>query len=192
MVNNKVEDVKRISIPRYFERCIIPEMPSYYSDYSVNFEAKPVVKCPIHGEDTPSFRYYEETNTFYCFGCRAGGDIISLHRAFMNVVNGEEPTFKDSVEYLYIKFISGVDIEINKGKKEEDKGELSEGKDVIRMNAYIKELEGMLSIEGSISDSSKVEIYKVIDEVSILVGINEIGAKEGMREIQRVVRSVIK
>lgn len=33
--------------------------------------------CPIHSETMPSFTIYPN-NTFFCFGCRAGGDIIDL------------------------------------------------------------------------------------------------------------------
>lgn len=37
--------------------------------------------CPIHGENTPSFHVKSLTNTFYCFGCQAKGDIFNLIRA---------------------------------------------------------------------------------------------------------------
>jgi len=34
--------------------------------------------CPFHEEKTPSFTVYEETNSYFCFGCRERGDIISF------------------------------------------------------------------------------------------------------------------
>lgn len=34
--------------------------------------------CPFHGEKTPSFNVYTEDNHFYCFGCGAGGDVITF------------------------------------------------------------------------------------------------------------------
>jgi len=37
--------------------------------------------CPIHNEQEPSFYVYPETQSFYCFGCKEGGDVISLAKA---------------------------------------------------------------------------------------------------------------
>ena len=34
--------------------------------------------CPFHSEKTPSFVVYPETQSFYCFGCGASGDVIDL------------------------------------------------------------------------------------------------------------------
>ena len=34
--------------------------------------------CPFHNEKTPSFTVYPETASYYCFGCGAKGDVISL------------------------------------------------------------------------------------------------------------------
>jgi DNA primase len=34
--------------------------------------------CPFHSEKTPSFAVYPESNSFYCFGCGAGGDAVSF------------------------------------------------------------------------------------------------------------------
>ena len=34
--------------------------------------------CPFHGEKTPSFNIYTENGSFYCFGCGAGGDVITF------------------------------------------------------------------------------------------------------------------
>ena len=36
--------------------------------------------CPFHGEKTPSFHVYPDNGSFYCFGCHAGGDVITFVR----------------------------------------------------------------------------------------------------------------
>lgn len=34
--------------------------------------------CPFHSEKTPSFTVYPENQSFYCFGCGAGGSVINF------------------------------------------------------------------------------------------------------------------
>ncbi|MCL2301119.1 MAG: DNA primase [Firmicutes bacterium] len=34
--------------------------------------------CPFHNEKTPSFTVYTENNSFYCFGCGAGGSAVNF------------------------------------------------------------------------------------------------------------------
>lgn len=41
--------------------------------------------CPFHSEKTPSFTVYPENQSFFCFGCGAGGDIISFVRRIENL-----------------------------------------------------------------------------------------------------------
>lgn len=41
--------------------------------------------CPFHTEKTPSFVVYPETQSFYCFGCGAGGDVITFVKKISNL-----------------------------------------------------------------------------------------------------------
>lgn len=41
--------------------------------------------CPFHNEKTPSFNIYPENGSFYCFGCGAGGDVITFVRKIENL-----------------------------------------------------------------------------------------------------------
>lgn len=41
--------------------------------------------CPFHSEKTPSFVVYPENQSFYCFGCGAGGDAITFVRKIDNL-----------------------------------------------------------------------------------------------------------
>ena len=40
-----------------------------------------VGRCPFHEDRTPSFTVYLQSNTYYCFGCKAHGDVIAFVRA---------------------------------------------------------------------------------------------------------------
>ncbi|MCI8649986.1 MAG: DNA primase [Anaerotruncus sp.] len=41
--------------------------------------------CPFHSEKSPSFTVYPENQSFYCFGCGAGGDVITFIRRIENL-----------------------------------------------------------------------------------------------------------
>lgn len=41
--------------------------------------------CPFHNEKTPSFTLYAEPSHFYCYGCGAGGDVITFIRRMENL-----------------------------------------------------------------------------------------------------------
>ena len=44
-----------------------------------------VALCPFHAEKTPSFHVYTDTQSFYCFGCGAGGDVITFAKRIENL-----------------------------------------------------------------------------------------------------------
>lgn len=50
--------------------------------------------CPFHSEKTPSFTVYPANNSFYCFGCGAGGDQISF------IMRMEHLDYPDAVQFL--------------------------------------------------------------------------------------------
>lgn len=41
--------------------------------------------CPFHSEKTPSCTIFPDTQTFYCFGCGAGGDVITFIKKIENL-----------------------------------------------------------------------------------------------------------
>lgn len=51
-------------------------------------------RCPFHSEKTPSCHFYESTQSFYCFGCGAGGDVITFIRLIENL------DYMDAVRFL--------------------------------------------------------------------------------------------
>ena len=45
--------------------------------------------CPIHNENTPSFTIYEDTNTWWCYGCSEGSSNIDLIMKLHKLSTGE-------------------------------------------------------------------------------------------------------
>lgn len=41
--------------------------------------------CPFHNENTPSFYVYPDTQSYYCFGCGNGGDVITFIKNIENL-----------------------------------------------------------------------------------------------------------
>ena len=41
--------------------------------------------CPFHSEKSPSFYVYPDTQSFYCFGCGAGGDAITFTKKINSI-----------------------------------------------------------------------------------------------------------
>lgn len=50
--------------------------------------------CPFHSEKTPSFTVFPASQSFYCFGCGAGGDVITFVRREENL------DYVEAVEWL--------------------------------------------------------------------------------------------
>jgi DNA primase len=67
--------------------------------------------CPFHNEKTPSFSVDPRQGLFYCFGCKAGGDLFK----FVEQVEGVG--FLDAVRLLAER--AGIEIEEEEGSREE-------------------------------------------------------------------------
>ena len=50
--------------------------------------------CPFHHEKSPSFCVSPDVNLYYCFGCKAGGNVIQF------IMEMERLSFQEAVEYL--------------------------------------------------------------------------------------------
>jgi len=61
--------------------------------------------CPFHSEKTPSCTAFTETQSFYCFGCQSGGDVITFTMKIENL------SFREAIEFLAQK--SGLTIPDN-------------------------------------------------------------------------------
>ena len=50
--------------------------------------------CPFHSEKTPSFTLYPDSGSYYCFGCGAGGDVITF------IMQIENLDYMEAVRFL--------------------------------------------------------------------------------------------
>lgn len=55
-------------------------------------------RCPFHNDDTPSLTVYPQTNTFHCFGCKAGSSVIDFYKEI------EQVSFPQACRDLALEF----------------------------------------------------------------------------------------
>ena len=68
--------------------------------------------CPFHSERTPSFTVFPDSQSFFCFGCEAGGDVFTF------IMRSENLDYPNAIEFLAKR--TGVDIP--RSAEEERKG----------------------------------------------------------------------
>jgi DNA primase len=72
--------------------------------------------CPFHGEKTPSFKVYDDSQHYHCYGCGASGDVISFYMKYHNLNFIEAAT--RLAEELNIDWKPGGKYESESQKKE--------------------------------------------------------------------------
>jgi DNA primase len=83
--------------------------------------------CPFHNEKTPSFNVNPDREIFHCFGCQAGGDVISF------LMQHEGLTFPEAARSLAAEL--GIEI-----AEERDSGEAGLASRLYEANALAQEL----------------------------------------------------
>ncbi len=75
-------------------RTDIEELIGKYTEIKHRGTRTPVALCPFHTEKTPSFVIYRDTMSYYCFGCGAGGDVITF------IMKAENLDYVGALEFL--------------------------------------------------------------------------------------------
>ena len=78
--------------------------------------------CPFHSEKTPSFTVFTNTETFHCFGCGAGGDVITF------IMRAENLEYTAALEFLAKR--AGMEMPVDN----EHKSEMLKRSRVLEMN----------------------------------------------------------
>ncbi len=84
-----------------------------------------MIRCilPGHNDSGPSFRYYPDTRSFYCYGCRRGGNLIDLI-GYMEGKDNKE-AYQEAIRlygYLYPDLVEGGPLKTPYSASESGKG----------------------------------------------------------------------
>lgn len=85
--------IARSFIQQLVSQCDIEDVISSYVNLKKTGRTSKAV-CPFHSEKTPSFVVHPESQSYYCFGCGAGGDTISF------VMSAENLDYVEAVRLL--------------------------------------------------------------------------------------------
>lgn len=81
-------------------------------------------RCPFHSERTPSFTVFPATKSFYCFGCGAGGDVVTF------IMKRENLDYVSALEMLAAR----VGIEIPKDTRKDGREDAVKRERILSMN----------------------------------------------------------
>lgn len=115
--------------------------------YGIHPNAQGFVCCPFHNEKTPSFKIYDGTRGFHCFGCGANGNVIDFVRKFFNL------NFYEAINKINNDFSLGLPI----GKKIDKRTRLEVARKAFEAN---KERER----EKEKHKEAKEAYYKALDD----------------------------
>ena len=96
--------------------CDITSVVSNYLELKFSGKNKKCC-CPFHSEKTPSFVVFEETDSFYCFGCGIGGDVITFIEKIENLEYIEAVKFLCKMAGLTFPEDGEHDLKIKKKEK---------------------------------------------------------------------------
>ncbi|MDU3137506.1 MAG: DNA primase [Anaerococcus prevotii] len=81
--------------------------------------------CPFHNEKTPSFTVDEKKQLFHCFGCGAGGDVVSF------IMQKEGLSYPESLKFLADKAGISIDYTEDPGVNKKNKELFDINKDIM-------------------------------------------------------------
>lgn len=129
-----IENANEVSLQSVFDMCKI----------NINQDNNKI-RCPLpnHARDnTPSFFYYKDTNTFYCFGCKTGRLPVDFLANYRNISKQEAAK----------QILSKLDVPVNAAPKPSIDDYLKKKEALIEFSNMIR----IVRLE-NIDDSKKIE-----------------------------------
>ena len=105
--------IREDSIAEVREKAVIDEVVSQYVTLKNAGGGSMKGLCPFHDEKSPYFHVTPARGFYHCFGCQAGGDVITF------LIELEGLTFSEAVERLADKY--GVVLERDEGDGRDDR-----------------------------------------------------------------------
>ena len=106
--------------------------------------------CPYHSEKSPSFTVFPGTQSFYCFGCGAGGDAITF------AMRSENLDYPAAIEFLARR--AGITISVEEEKQDGIGKFLTVNKSCLLIFAGIK---------GCFIGKDRLSFFSVKNEITI-------------------------
>lgn len=170
-----------VPLPDIMEGELLPFLKdNYWTDELENFSYTNVCLCPLHTEEEGSFRYFPNTNTCNCFAGCGGGDSVWLYREFNRKILNREVSFRDTVDYLYEKYVEGQNVSKITFTENSKEAELSTVEERL---AFLMSLAGKEGKLGSLPVDEQLEYYYKVDTLKRLVSANKMSAVDASKEL---------
>jgi DNA primase len=96
---SSIDTTTRARIQRIKREVALVDVVAHYVTLRAS-GANLVAQCPFHKDKIPSFTVYPASDTFYCFGCRAHGDVISF---VQRVEHMRFPEALESLDHYFLR-----------------------------------------------------------------------------------------
>ena len=171
--------VKKIRFDKYFNEHIAGIKPGVKE---LNKGTRALI-CPFHDDINPSFHFWYETETCYCFGCHKGGDVISVYKLFeeqyKNRVLTDVQAAKElldlyNVDYAYLQESNSVNLSVfEQALKELNNEKMFDiAPNVMTVGTFIQQNREILENFGGTDEESmeaRIEYFTILDRRTQLV-----------------------
>lgn len=177
-----LSDVENNSLISKANSVDIKKVFSLYKINTTDYSKKIICPFPFHAngsERTPSFYYYTETNTFFCFGCKSSGKPTK----FVSLMDGISISQAADKIIKRFQLLDQTLLEDIKAKSFNDKCELYIGFSNY-INPYIKNNSTREFAEKLCKVFDTITMKKNLNEKAVIHLINKLKNQMEMFEIQ--------